>query len=231
MRHLLIFGLTGLFALIAAVIVAALANASPPAPLVFGPWEYEDTQEPVEQQTPGGALQPDRSLWVLNPTGCAWDPDDSRSAGGVNSVLDAGASASGVRCEIVDDVGHWWSWSVRASSPNLEVTFTHALKTVHSRAVPDAGGYLYAGCLSVEYDRSAVSSLPLVEGSNGGHGVRSDTTVTVANLTSRRVRDIHAVMRTRLSNFVNCPGWAGDYPGPWVREGVYPGPFVSWATT
>ena len=43
-------------------------------------------QQPVEQQTPGGETQPDRSLWVTNPSPvrAIWDADDiwRASAGG-----------------------------------------------------------------------------------------------------------------------------------------------------
>lgn len=36
----------------------------------------ESHQNPVEQQTPGGATQPDRSLWVINSSDMIWDADD-----------------------------------------------------------------------------------------------------------------------------------------------------------
>src|SRR5512139_3021122 len=56
-------------------------------------------QTPVEQQTPGGATQPDRNLWIVNPTigeqgeAAIWDADDAvRFA--ASGVWEPGQSAS-----------------------------------------------------------------------------------------------------------------------------------------
>ncbi len=63
------------------------------------------TQQPVEQQTLGGASQPDKSLWVINNTGCLWDADDNwyASAGG---PLEPGQQFSIQSCIIGDWTAH-----------------------------------------------------------------------------------------------------------------------------
>lgn len=57
----------------------------------------------VEQQTPGGATQPDPDLWVINRTGCLWDADDHlnvQSAGRLTTAY------TQTECVIADGTNH-----------------------------------------------------------------------------------------------------------------------------
>ena len=200
--------------------------------VAFGPWEYEDTQQPVEQQTPGGATQPDRSLWVTNPTGCAWDADDSRSAGFVDGVLAAGTSVSGTKCVIADDLGHAVWFHVLSRSPDLIVTTSFAPQDIVLRASPVPSGryFEYWTCsVGPEYDHGVIPSLPLIDGSNGGHGLRTDLVVNITNPTSHAVRKLSAVVRLRP--FPDEASGGRCQYGDLNRTGTYPGPFIAAATS
>ena len=199
----------------------------------FGPWEFEDTQQPVEQQTPGGATQPDHSLWVTNPTMCAWDADDSRSTGFVGGVLPAGETVTASKCVIVDGMPHavWFNVLARSSSLIVETRFDPQGYVFQATAVSKARGYEYWTCsLGPEYDNSAVPSLPEITGSNGGRGEYSTVTVRITNPTNRAVHKVSAVMRLRpfLDEASGGRCFYEDLP---PRVGTYPGPFITWKTS
>ena len=197
----------------------------------FGPWEFEDTQNPVEQQTQGGATQPDHSLWVVNNTGCAWDADDSRSTGFTNSVLAAGETTTATKCLIVDgrDHGVWFHVISRSARLIAEIRFDPQGFVFRGNAVPVAGlnGYFeYFVCaLGPKYDQSAVPTLPVIEGSNGGHGEFSTITVSITNPTRHAVRKTGSVMQLRATPSLASAGRC-DYEDLPTQLGTYPGPFI-----
>lgn len=187
----------------AAALAAALVLAAIPArsgPLVFT-WSVASVghQHLVEQQTPGGANQPDPSLWVVNPTECVWDADDDRTwdAGG---NLTPGTAANAAGCIIGDTMAHIVSVVVRAPRPGLGVAISlvgDGLRFTLPATVSEWGrGWVYRACLlGPDYRSGVLGSLPLVEGSNGGHGVRWAAAVSVVNPTGRTVRDVAGSFR------------------------------------
>ena len=197
----------------------------------FGPWENEVTQQPVEQQTPGGDTQPDQSLWVVNNTGCAWDADDRRSTGFLDGVIAAGETATGTRCVIADGTGHGVWFNVQARSPDLivETRFEPQGFVFRANPVATGSGYEYWICtVGPDYDQSAVPTLPEIAGSNGGHGVRTDITVSITNPTSRTIRKVHTFMRLAVEPEVAS---GGRCAAPFSSLGVFPGPFIQWKTS
>lgn len=199
----------------------------------FGPWEGEVTQQPVEQQTPGGATQPDHSLWVTNPTGCAWDADDNRSTGFTDSVVAAGETTTATKCVIVDGTGHAVWFHVISRSPNLvsEIRFEPQgfVFRPNPTPVPGLNGYFeYFTCtLGPEYDESAIPGLPEIAGSNGGHGELTTITASITNPTTHAARKTGAVLRLAVTPAVSSGGRCQyeDLPLS-TRLGTYPGPFI-----
>lgn len=170
--------------------------------------------EPVEQQTPGGATQPDESLWVRNPTkddgtaACAWDSDDRLLAAlGAGALLRPGETATATFCVFADWTTH--GVALRVSTPGLIGTLT--LEGYASVTVP--GGQ--TGCITSP-DYVYGDPLPAIEDSNGGHAELVTFTFSVTNPTDRRIRDAFAEAGAFLAgfSFVAAP-WC---PYPWFRE-------------
>ena len=131
---------------------------------------------PVEQQTPGGASQPDESLWVTNPTSCVWDADDYERFV-FSGVLAAGASMSLTRCVIGDWIAHLASIVSYDAGVSVSVEFD-------SVAVTGASAACIAG---PDFDYGS-PTLSLIEGSNGGVGSVMVVTFTVTNTLGRKVQ-------------------------------------------
>jgi hypothetical protein len=180
---------------------------------------WSDYQTPVEQQTPGGATQPDHSLWVTNPTigstaPCIWDADDELNLffGG---VLAAGATYSYTTCLFGDWTGHVIGVKANASGVTASVSID-GLVTV---AAP--------GCIiGPDHDRQDYPGFRPVTGSGGGIAVPHTITWTVTNPTGRKLG--HAGAEGTVQGWTN---YAVGYwcPGPLVRAGAWPGP--SWYAT
>jgi hypothetical protein len=175
-------------------------------PLAFST-VYLERQAPVEQQTPGWLLpcpidEPncayDRALWVVNPSGCPWDADDSltRSSNGYGSIT-AGSTVTDEICAIEDQTEAesptWRYASIKlySSSPNLTVKITINPGETVTAALPtwrkDQRVYEYYLCVNMPgYWRFQNSPLwQQIPGSNGGEGVPTTVTLTLANYGTR----------------------------------------------
>lgn len=194
-----------------AVAVAPIARAT------SFTWVYgqRSTQTPVEQQTPGGALQPDSSLWVVNPypapDGCVWDADDRFEARG-NGSLSPGESTEWHECLLADHLIHIFDAQVYAKGPTsdqlvVEVGWSNAdaARSLHPAGVPGAQNSTnYDACFAgPEYDHDS-PLMPPVEGSNGGVAQPTDVFVRVTNTSSHTVRDVFVITSLR-AGFHPCP--------------------------
>ena len=150
--------------------------------------------QPVEQQTPGGATQPDQSLWVTNPTECVWDADDEvlyRASGELTGTV--GAS----HCIVGDWKAHLVSVTMIATSPDLDVRVGLSgdglsFEAVAVRTALPQKKWRYEACLyGPDYDQS--HPLPMVAGSNGGVGEMWTGSVSIT--ATRRVREVAASFR------------------------------------
>lgn len=211
-------------------VLTLLLLAASPSAFTWGPWEFEDTQQPVEQQTQGGETQPDRSLWVINNTGCAWDADDSRSAGDTDGTIAPGSTAVGTKCLVADWDAHAFYVNINSRSPDLVVEMRFGPQGFVVRAPARASGnrYVYEACVwGPSYDRSSPDLQPTPNSGYGGVGVMTVITVSVHNPSTRTVRDTHGLMRMRFSPDAACGfGWF-----PFTnRTGTYPGPIFYWGT-
>lgn len=130
---------------------------------------------------------------VTNPTSCLWTIDDHWQAdtAGFDGYLDPGASAVASHCLIADTALHIMGVAVSAPSDGLEVTVTYQPQNVTFTltARPDGRAVEWRGCV-VGPRYSELSVLPEIPDSDGGRGVQGDVTVTVTNMSGRRVRHI-----------------------------------------
>lgn len=185
-------------ALASLAILAALAlgtsstfAARQPAP-PFHVYHF-DQQQPVEQQTPMGATQPDQSLWVINPTDCLWDADDNISASAAGR-FDRGASVTFTVCI----VGDW--------TPHLVwIAASEGLATsISASNGPTAPRCLYGPDYNHEYGGFAP-----IEGSHGGVGVVHVLTLTATNVTGHPVKAavrVGSTLATTQALDTYCPG-------------------------
>lgn len=154
------------------------------------------TSGPVEQQPS-----------VVNPGPCLWTIDSRETWQAVPATLDAGASSSAAACLIADDAWHVASVIVHAPAPDLVVVISYGTPAETFQVAPQpaaAGGYEYEGCVyGPTY--STVSALPEVPGSNGGHGIVTQVTVTVSNPTGRAVRKMDAEAEVASHGFCRLP--------------------------
>jgi hypothetical protein len=189
-------------ALVAALIlllgVAPVARAKPPA----ASWVVNQytLQQPVEQQTPGGATQPDQSLWVVNPSACVWDSDDIVSALWAGRIGRGETQAFSV-CVIGDWTDHLFRLSV---SDGL-------IGSISASDGPTATSCL----LGPDYDHSSPALAPIPD-SNGGVGRVHTITFSVHN-PGRPQQHAVAVIKVGLHTTQ-----ATDLCGPLTRLGGDP---------
>ncbi len=189
----------GLTFLVAVLLGASGALAARPTTMTWAPYFWPMPQQPVEQQTPGGATQPDRSLWIVNPYAyplpqaewCVWDADD-QIKGGFSGVIGPGETVTGSACVILDQAAHEASISV--SDPRLV-------------GLVSVEGVTGICIFTPEFDNSDVPLLPEIGGSNGGHGVKTTISWSVHNPTTRTIRHEGALTSIRLRTTVEpCGG-------------------------
>lgn len=202
-----------------ALILAVLGLVALPAAAHADPFVWylgqRTLQQPVEQQTPGGALQPDQSLWVVNPTECAWDADDRLQTRGMGNIP-AGGSTTWHECLVADGRSHVFAVSAYAPREGLLVTITwsnaDAMRTI-TLDMPRRQSV--TACFEgPEYDEGSPLLVPIPD-SNGGVGQVTDIAVTATNTTDRTMRDASVFTELRAS-YIACPA-------PLVREDIIPG--------
>ena len=190
-------------------------------------WSYMSSWETayiVEQQTPClpdgtacGATNPDPSLWTVNNTGCAWDPDDQRNStlGWLSEYLDPGQSVSGGWCMYADTAIHLNSLYLR------ETNLVGTLKVGDYFTLTIPGGH--RGCIAgPEYD--TYDGMPPVPNSNGGVGIRSDVTFTATSISNRRIRGVHGDAEMAYAGWSPvspCAKWPYHQVGTEVRGDGY----------
>jgi hypothetical protein len=149
---------------------------------------------------------------IINPDpACTWSVNDHNDWLAIGSI-EAGASTVRSQCIVSDfspvyatrnGMTAWWSnavygfagLSVRSMSPDLSVSVCYQPqgRCFVPSPVYDAADrvWLYRFCGRAHYDVED-PGLVDVAGSNGGRGIVGIVTMTVANPTSRRVRDVWA---------------------------------------
>ena len=184
------------------------------------------TQQPVEQQTPGGATQPDPSLWIVNPDPgvCAWDADDTLEARGSGSLA-PGEAVEWHECVYADWQPHAFNAQVSAKTSKLlvEVGWSNA-DASRSFAVAGTPGpqnsTLWLACFfGPDYDNGS-PLLPTVGSSNGGRAQLTDVFVRVTNVGPRTARGV-SIFPTVEPSYHPCPDGREMFDFP--REDVIPG--------
>jgi hypothetical protein len=191
-----------------------------------GAWEQHNyisyQQTPVEQQTPRGAAQPDASLWVINPTDCYWDVDDTLIISYRGSLEPGGRFVKEDVCLIADWGVHLAGVKALTSGRHDDIrvgafigdyAVTSAAPTLIS-AKGDRWRRMVRACItSPDYDHSSPKLEPILN-SNGGKGVIYPVSFWVENVGRNRIRDVRFYLTLTL-NYNNagnnyCPhGWNG----------------------
>lgn len=182
---------------------------------------WTNYQNPVEQQTPGGATQPDHSLWVINPTigtsnVCVWDADDQINLN-FGGVIESGQTITYTTCLFGDWADHVIGMSRGSNARNTGVKIEASLSVdgITTINVQDK-----ACIIGPDYDRD-YPSFETIAGSNGGRAVRHTVTWTVHNPTVKRLRNDWAAGAIRLWTDSSQSTWC---PPTLTRHGTYPGP-------
>ena len=165
----------------------------------------------VEQQTPGGATQEDESLWVVNRTVCAWDPDDLITVS-LDGHLRRGESISISHCLI----GDWAQHLLGARVTRGDVTVSMTLSGLRTVSGP------VACIIGPDYEHNS-PKLSLIPDSNGGVGLQHTVTWTLTN-TSHRPQWAASVGEIRLDL---VSGRNLYCPSPIIREGF--DPVIGWS--
>jgi len=226
--------------------VALLVFAAGPAPLVLtssgtlgGTFVI---QNPVEQQTQGGAGQPDQSLWVVNNTGTPWDIDDEHFATD-SGYLDPGQSASYTETMVADSFNSH-ILGIEAYSTGTRDAFTVSVRSndqigsnVYAVSYPSslisAGGnkqqmHAAVALFSQAYQPNSFKLLPIPNSGIGGVGRALTITYTITNTGTRRItptvyKGIYNGQTTAVAHY--CPeGW----PFNIVGQNVIGDPSFAW---
>lgn len=178
---------------------------------------------PVEQWTDWvqgtyNGFPADPSLWVNNPTSCAWHVDDSTVWVAEGELL-AGGSGVASLCMVSDQnpiyathygMTAWWSgvrnrFAVTISSPSSALIVTACYQpqarcfAVNAVWHQETDDYRYLACIQAVYDPGD-PALVEVPGSNGGgrefggFGVVTTIATTITNPTGHTIRDLRAAM-------------------------------------
>lgn len=204
-----------------ALLLLAPSATAGPEPLHLSLSTIE-IQNPVEQWTPWVnspsctnrcPYPDDHSQWVVNPTGCAWDVDDHWHYFDTDGYIGGGGSFSFQTCQITEqstiyhctygscawigDGPREYAVDLFAPSPGLTVNVCYQ-PTGRCFALapawrPDMKRYEYHLCAGVRWDNNDPNLQPIA-GSNGGYGVPTTQTLTVANQTRNTVRHLDAVV-------------------------------------
>lgn len=192
--------LAAFLAAVLAVSVLGTALATGPAPFSFRS-RLAVVQQPVENQTDGQTTTYDPETWVMNPTQCAWDTDDSITVRALGS-LDPGQSWSYADCVVSDNYTHVVALNAGSSKPGVVVSIlvTQTGRT-NADAVDTTVNHTLVGsaCLSTDWyawDDPILQPIPGSDGGDGGRvgiGYPLTITWTIANEGTHRA-DVDATL-------------------------------------
>lgn len=231
------------FALALIASVALFAGGPQPLTLTANGTSYTDSiQNPVEQQTQGGATQPDQNLWVVNNTGLVWDFDDEISKSDTG-YLDPGASVTiSEPIWVADWQGH--ITGIEAISYGKEAAFEVSLQvddglgtvlSVVSKPPVVVGtgkfkNYRAFVAITEVYTRTSPKLYLIPNSGYGGYGRVMTATWTVTNRDSRRVT--LSVTRTTQSQFsFHIANWCQSpegYPWSYDNQHIFGDPSLGW---
>ena len=102
-----------------AILIVTPVSADKPDTSVSWWLSMRQRDKLVEQQTIGGATQPDPALWVVNRTGCVWDPDEQMVYSLMGRWIQPGETVSVTTCIVGDWSQHLF---VMRADAGLEYT-------------------------------------------------------------------------------------------------------------
>ena len=190
-------------------------------------------QIPVEQQTPGGATQPDCTLHVVNPTKlvgydisggsgnctwtpgsppyCLWDADDSFEVF-IDGILQPGETATVEVCLFADDVAHLFDINAYGGSTQASFRLTLSVPELGWSLSNDWQGNVPGQICALGpkvADSANLPSLPEIAGSNGGRAELLTLRMSVTNTGAHAMRRFNAFARANVGfgsyQLANCP--------------------------
>jgi len=182
----------------------ASGNIQDPVEQLSPDWDYASnvynmwrcTHDGTEQDMADGTGTEHADSCVHNPTRCVWDDDDHDLSAG-SGYLATGATTRATICSIADGADNTGGDDKTAEawvySPQRTLAVTMTDTRGHSwTAVPIANknGWDYLICIREQEP----GPFPLIDGSNGGTGIRIDYTLTVT--ASRKTNGIAAYLQT-----------------------------------
>jgi hypothetical protein len=208
----------------------------------FGSWItwFSARDNPVEQQTSGGATQPDQSLWIINPASYIWDADDRVKLIG-DSTLYSQSEAIYAESIIADNCGHLVGIDVNASTSDLTVqiqmsgmgldTTNEVIETYRDLVIEafpvkvDKRSFRYVACAyGSKFDKNFINYLPIIENSNGGRGFIWEVRFIIRNGTNKTIRHISAqAVISPLYSFAQdqfCPTGFNDKYGDMYMQPI-----------
>jgi hypothetical protein len=245
MRVLALVGAVALAAVLVTPVVAAPKSALSSEFFLPSGWPSgSPPQSPVEQQSdnpwlPGPTDCSANTHCVVNPTLCAWDVDDWWQVVEVDRTLAAATTTTGTVCGIFDanpqyvtndGVTGWWNsprpwFGMRLLAPSsslgLTVTFLPQGRTFTPSPRWNGSVYEYDFCGVAIYAPGDPALVSIV--GSGGSGVRTDVTVSVANLGRQAVRKITADVEwlgvgRSLPSCTSVTPRQTDYPFTWAQS-------------
>lgn len=165
----------------------------------------QQTQQPVEQQTEGGATQPDPDLWVVNNTGCVWDADDRYDFDGTG-ILVSGEVATQQACVVADWQQHLvglGAWAKGNSEFRLTVSVGEWSHTTLSQDAPKRAQMAQLCMLTPDYDVGSDKLQLIPDSGVGGVGLIYSVTFSIENIGRRQLRSV------RISGGLMLPQWNG----------------------
>ena len=164
--------------------------------------------QPVEIQTPGGSMQPDHSLWVINPNpSIIWSSDDNIRAEAYGSLKPGETFAYDI-LEYADWCqAHLINWSIWLPK--------NAVVSVRFE-VPEVGFYLEktGKILGPVYSRES-PELIQIAGSNGGIAKLVTLRFSIRNNGSRTAKSIAMSMNVALNLEPFQPNTNSEDPRFW----------------
>ena len=191
--------------------------------------QQRNYQQPVEQQTLGGAAQLDRSLWVLNPLAqVAWDADDKVDIN-LQGSLNPGEQSEHTELLMADWMAHIIGMSAgakQAKGVNLEIQLSFEwtdLTGQHQFERPWLAGVsggrrisAVMGVLGPDFDNGSVKLGP-VENSNGGKGALTKIHFRVRNSGVRRMDNVGLKCLIAVNGNAYWPMWLPCSPAVHVE--------------
>ena len=164
----------------------------------------ESHQNPVEQQTPSGATQPDHSLWVVNDSDMIWDADDIWKWYG-SGRIESGQTISISKQVICDWKSHLCGITCLGKKAEFEVSISIYGEHINHSIVALSNREAKCLMMTPDYVKSTDKLVPI----SNGRGQIYEVVFLIKNLGRKKdfsvMGEIAHLSTTRQSLYSSCP--------------------------